>query len=103
MSEDFKAVSNEELEKIAGGAGNDKFPIGTSYATKVQTGYLALRNAAAYDDKNIIGRLCNDSRVQIKGGMIGNYIYVQVTYSAPGDWHTDCEGNYGFVDSRYLV
>ena len=43
---------------------------------KVKSGYLALRNAKAYDDANEIGQLNNGDTVQVQDSSGSTYWYV---------------------------
>ena len=63
------------------------------YRVKVDQGYLALRNEAAYDDSNIIGELDNDDVVTLKDSTNDQYWWV---YSPK---YNTC----GYVDKNYLV
>ncbi len=50
---------------------------GTLRVRNLQSGYLAVRNAPAYEFENEIGRLYNGMAVQITGGYSGNgYVWV---------------------------
>ena len=66
-------------------------PIGSTYTVKVDTGYLALRTAPAYDYSNEIGKLYTGDKVSVqeKGG---TYWWV---YSPKYD-------RSGYVNSNYL-
>jgi uncharacterized membrane-anchored protein len=67
-------------------------PIGSTYTVKVDTGYLALRTAPAYDYSNEIGQLYTGEKVSVinKGG---TYWWV---YSSKYDRE-------GYVNSNYLT
>lgn len=66
----------------------------TKWVVRVNSGYLALRNEAAYNDSNIIGKLYS-----------GDYVYV-VSYTNYSDqyWYvySPTLGKYGWVDSNYI-
>lgn len=104
MPEDCRAVSDEELAQVSGGAEKDadsRFPIGNTYTTRVNSGYLALRSSAAREqDRNIIGQLWNGSEVQIMGYVESDYVYVYVNHCAPGG--ADCTGMCGWVNWNHL-
>lgn len=63
-----------------------------SWTVKVKSGYLALRNTAAYNDSNEIGRLNTGDTVLVKDSSDSTYWYV---YSPKLD---KC----GYVDNRYI-
>lgn len=73
-----------------------------TYATYVESGYLALRSYAGNDEYNEIGPLWNGSKVTIIGNSIGNYVPVKVNYSAPGQYGYNIAGYTGYVDVNYL-
>ena len=58
----------------------------------VDTGYLALRTAPAYDEANEIGELYNGDSVEITGGRSGNYVWV----------YSPKYGCSGYVNSNFL-
>ena len=64
-----------------------------SWTVKVKSGYLALRNTAAYNDSNEIGRLNTGDTVLVKDSSDSTYWYV---YSPKYDMN-------GFVNKDYLV
>ena len=63
------------------------------YTVKVDKGYLALRSAPAYDDKNVVGELYTGDVVTVKDMPSGQYWWV---YSPKYD-------EYGYVDKGYLT
>ncbi len=63
-----------------------------SWTVKVKSGYLALRNTAAYNDTNEIGRLNTGDTVLVKDSSDSTYWYV---YSPKLD-------KSGYVDNRYI-
>lgn len=63
-----------------------------SWTVKVKKGYLALRNKAAYNDSNEIGRLSTGDTVLVKDSSDSTYWYV---YAPKLD-------KYGYVDNRYI-
>lgn len=73
-----------------------------TYTTHVEKGYLALRNDACYDDRNIIGELYNGCTVTLLGEQIGNYTLVKVE-STSGKTAASLVGKVGYVDMRYLI
>lgn len=75
----ISAVENESIS-------ND------SWTVKVKSGYLALRNTAAYNDSNEIGRLNTGDTVLVKDSSDSTYWYV---YSPKLD-------KVGYVDNRYI-
>ncbi|MBU5480448.1 SH3 domain-containing protein [Blautia sp. MSJ-19] len=66
---------------------------GTSYTVTVASGYLALRNAKAYDDANEIGKLYTGDTVEVQDSSGSTYWYV---YSSKLN-------KYGYTDRRYLT
>ncbi|MDO4519325.1 MAG: SH3 domain-containing protein [Eubacteriales bacterium] len=66
---------------------------GTMYTVSVQSGYLALRTAPAYDDSNEIGKLYSGDQVEATGGYSGKYLWV---YSSK-------LGKSGYVNGDYLI
>lgn len=105
MSENI--LTDEELEVVNGGSHMVTNPAelyeGCICLTHVETGYLALRNAAEYNDNNIIGQLWNGSLVSVMDyAPIGDYIYVVVRRAAPGQWGGCSVYARGYVDWRYL-
>ena len=86
---DKKNITEEELKNIAGG--NDGLPSGYDGSWRVvcnlQSGWLALRTAPAYDYSNEIGQLYNGDSVQITGGYSGNgYVYVYAPRLGMSGW-----------------
>ena len=67
-------------------------PANTYYA-HVDSGYLALRNAKAFDSKNEIGRIQNGQEVQVLDKSTGQYWYVYVP----------ALNKEGYVNSDYLI
>jgi len=63
-----------------------------TYYASVSSGYLALRNAQAYDETNEIGKISNGQEVQVVDSSTGTYWYVYVP----------ALGQYGYVNSDYL-
>lgn len=75
---DYWWVYSPELDK-SGYVNKDNLVSGVSYGdygVKVDTGYLALRTAPAYDDSNVIGKLYNGDVVTVKGKPDGQYWWV---------------------------
>mgnify|MGYP000016482762 CR=1 FL=1 len=64
----------------------------TSYTVTVADGYLALRNAKAYDDANEIGQLNNGDTVQVQDSSGSTYWYV----------YSSRLGKSGYVNKNYL-
>ena len=66
-----------------------------SYTVKVDSGYLALRNAAAYDYTNEIGKLYSGSTIQVY-----DYNMTSTTY-----WwvYAPSLGKSGYVNNKYLI
>lgn len=62
------------------------------YYASVDSGYLALRNAPAYDSSNEIGKIANGQEVDLIDSSLGTYWYVYVP----------ALGRYGYVNSDYL-
>ena len=65
----------------------------TSYTVTVADGYLALRNAKAYDDKNEIGKLYTGDTVDVTDSSGSTYWYVYVPQL----------DKTGYVDRNYLT
>lgn len=65
----------------------------TTYYAKVNTGYLAIRTAKAYDDSNIIGQMYTGDKVYVIDTSTGTYWYC----------YSPTNGVYGYVNSGYLV
>ena len=65
---------------------------GPTYSVSVSSGYLALRNAKAYDSGNEIGSLYNGDKVQIEDYSDSTYWYV----------YSPKYGTYGYVNKNYL-
>ncbi len=67
---------------------------GTTYTVRVQTGYLALRTAMAYDSSNEIGAMYTGETVQVQNTNTGTeYWYV----------YSPKLGKSGYCNSKYLV
>ena len=64
----------------------------TSYTVTVADGYLALRNAKAYDDKNEIGKLYTGDTVDVTDSSGSTYWYV----------YSSRLGKSGYVNKNYL-
>ena len=65
----------------------------TTYYAKVNTGYLAIRTAKAYDDSNIIGQMYTGDKVYVIDTSTGTYWYC----------YSPNNGVYGYVNSNYLA
>lgn len=63
------------------------------YTVKVQSGYLALRNAQAFDSSNEIGRLYTGETVEVRTRSDGTYWYV----------YAPSLGLCGYVNKNYLI
>ena len=63
---EINKINEQELEQVAGG--NDGSSPGKwKWVTVTGTKhYLAIRNAAAYDEKNEIGKIYNGTQIQIR-------------------------------------
>ncbi|MCD7867354.1 MAG: hypothetical protein LUG62_03970 [Clostridiales bacterium] len=66
---------------------------GNVWTVKVQSGYLALRTAKAYDSSNEIGCLYTGDTVQVQNTSDATYWYV----------YAPSLGKYGYVNRNYLV
>jgi len=66
---------------------------GPTYSVSVSSGYLALRNAKAFDSSNEIGSLYTGDTVQVEDYSDGTYWYV----------YSPKYGAYGYVNKNYLV
>ncbi len=76
---ELKALTESELNEITGGAPGKQGLYEGPWKTvcNLQTGWLAIRTAPAYDYTNEIGQLYNGDAVQIIGNSSGNgYIWV---------------------------
>ena len=62
------------------------------YYANVASGYLALRDAQAYDSSNEIGKIANGQEVIVIDSSSGTYWYVYVP----------ALNDYGYVNSEYL-
>ncbi|MBP3876270.1 MAG: hypothetical protein J6E41_11305 [Lachnospiraceae bacterium] len=89
MDNEIKKMNDEELNEIAGGKNaladskhpeHHSAPAGTRTVTGLQSGWLALRNAPAYNANNEVGHLYNGDVVTVTGGTSyeGNTPYVWV-------------------------
>ncbi len=67
-------------------------PSGEEYTVKVDDGYLALRNAKAFDYNNEIGKLYTGAKVTVTNKDDSTYWYV----------YAPSLGKYGYVNSNYL-
>ena len=75
---------------------NRNYLVGNStpgYTVSVSSGYLALRSAKAYDDKNEIGQLYNGDTVQVQDTSDSTYWYV----------YSPKLNKTGYVNRNYLV
>ena len=63
-----------------------------TYSVAVASGYLALRNAKAYDDANEIGQLNTGDTVQVQDSSGSTYWYV----------YSSRLGKSGYVNKNYL-
>ena len=98
MAEEFKKVSLEELNEIAGGV-DGKVGLDMSgpwmKVKNLQTGWLALRSEPVYDYKNEIGQLFNGDDVQIIGNGTGlcedgrSYVWVYSPKLNKSGWVND--------------
>lgn len=80
------------LTTSAGGGSSSKSSGYSTYYASVSKGYLALRNAQAYDSSNEIGKISNGEKVEVVDSSTGTYWYVYVPSL----------GQYGYVNSNYL-
>lgn len=78
---------------LTGGGALTPEPVSGTYKVNVATGYLALRNAKAYDYRNEIGELYTGDTVQVLNKDSSEYWYV---YSPKLD-------KSGYVNSKYLI
>lgn len=72
------------------------------YWVEVPTGYLALRTAPSYDERNEIGPLWPESKVQVLGPRKGKYTWVKVISTASGLYGRNLNGKTGYVNASYL-
>ena len=75
------------------GAGTGTSTGGNNYTVSVSKGYLALRTARAYDDKNEIGELYSGDTVQVQDSSDSTYWYV----------YAPKLNKSGYVNRNYLV
>ena len=75
------------------GAGTGTSTGGNNYTVSVSKGYLALRTAKAYDDKNEIGELYSGDTVQVQDTSDSTYWYV----------YAPKLNKSGYVNRNYLV
>ena len=75
------------------GAGTGTSTAGYSYTVSVSKGYLALRTAKAYDDKNEIGELYSGDTVQVQDSSDSTYWYV----------YSPKLNKSGYVNRNYLI
>ena len=66
---------------------------GTWKTVRVDSGYLALRDAPSYDSRDEIGQLNNGDTVMVEGECDGSYIYV----------YSPKYGTSGWVNAGFLV
>ncbi len=66
---------------------------GATWSVRVESGYLALRNAKAYDKNNEIGKLYTGDTVQVQDSSDSTYWYV----------YAPVLGKYGYVNKNYLL
>ena len=74
------------------GAGSSSPSYSTPRTVKVSDGYLALRNAQAFDYNNEIGKLYTGDTVYVQSAGSGQYWYV----------YSPTLGKYGYVNKDYL-
>ena len=89
---DMNKMNAQELEQVAGG--NDGFEQATwRWVTVTGTkNYLAVRNEAAYDERNEIGALYNGDRIQIRNDLRnGAYVWAYASQLNLEGW---VNGNY---------
>ena len=88
-------INESNLENVAGGNG---YPQGELHLAQphVQSGYLALRNAPAWDDRNEIAQIYPGTR-----------FYVDVKRVASGSGYNyfwaDYNGLWGWVNASYVT
>ncbi len=105
MLDEFKKVSEEELENIAGGVDGMVGLYDGPYKTVhgIETGYLALRSDPSYNASNEIGRLNNGDRVKI----CGNGAFAENDFDKGGytnyTWvYSPRLNKSGWVNSRFI-
>ena len=74
------------------GGGGSSYNTGTQMTVSVRTGYLALRTAMAYDERNEIGELYSGDIVYVQQRTSDTYWYV----------YSPKLGKYGYVNRNYL-
>ena len=84
-------VNNDYLVSLYSQSGG--YSYSTSYTVSVSKGYLALRNAKAYDSSNEIGKLYSGDTVQLLDTSDSQYWYV---YAPKYDMN-------GYVNKDYLI
>ena len=85
-------VNKDYLYYISGGGSTGGYGYGT-YTVSVASGYLALRNAKAYDSRNEIGQLYNGDTVTVEDASDPTYWWV---YSPKYNTR-------GYVNCQYLI
>ena len=77
---------------LTGGPDMTKNVEGSTFSVKVSSGYLALRNAKAFDASNEIGKLYTGDQVILQDPSDDTYWYV----------YSPKYGKYGYVNMKYL-
>ena len=92
---DLYGYVNKDYLYAGGSSRNTSVSVSSSdsYTVWVESGYLALRNAKAYDSRNEIGELYTGETVEVISRESGDYWYV---YSPKHDRR-------GYVNKNYLV
>ena len=88
---EMNKINLQDLEQVTGGVTSaaGEWRLGTVTGTK---NYLAIRNAAAYDDKNEIGKLYNGTKIQIRPDLkSGAYVWAYASSINKEGW---VNGNY---------
>ena len=93
-------LSEEELEKVAGGRGNGWLK--RRIVCKLEAGYLAIRSQAAFVEANELGCLYNGYHVYSTERYCGEYVWVYADVGYDPTYHKGPYAGYGWVNSRFL-
>ena len=105
MTNEFKKIDNEELNRTVGGregkVGLWEGPYRTVHG--LQSGWLALRSEPCYDARNEIGHLYNGDRVQIMGNdALTEHDFDKAAYTAYTWVYSPKLNKSGWVNSRFI-
>ena len=92
-------LTNEELEKVAGG--NDGLV--TRTVSGLKTGFLALRSDSVYDASNELGTLYNGDLVYSAEVYKNGYVWVYAECKKDYTYGRDAYSGYGWVNAGFLI